>query len=237
MDIPLVSVLMATRDENSDYLRDAVESIRCQSYPHWEFLICDDGSESIENYEWLLTQSKEDRRIHVWRAEHRGLAVSLNMLLAKAQGDFFARMDSDDRAYPERLHKEVEYLLRYSDTVLVGSWIRIINNEGKEIHVSGRPDYIKRPWSRSAHSTWCGRIDALRAIGGYCEAYPVSQDYDCWLRIQQQGRVGVIEEVLLDYRWGRISSTRSFDQIRYYHIANEMQRRRSQGKTDRKSVV
>ncbi|HQP11132.1 MAG TPA: glycosyltransferase [Candidatus Omnitrophota bacterium] len=225
-DWPLVSVLMATRDENPLYLKEAVESICRQIYTHWEFLIMDDGSVSCANYEWLLQQARTDSRIRVFRGPGVGLARALNTLIPQARGGFFARMDSDDRAYPERIMKEVEYLLRYPTTVLVGTWIRIINNDGQPIHSSCPADYFNRPWSRPAHSAWCGRMEALRSIGGYSPEFPVSQDYDCWLRLQQKGRVGVVEEILLDYRWGRISSERSVEQLQYSWIANQVHRKK-----------
>ena len=221
-ELPFVSILMATRDEKPQYLKEAVESICRQTYTNWEFLIMDDGSVSASNYEWLLAQSKADKRIRVYRGPGVGLAQALNTLIPQSRGEFFARMDSDDRAYPDRIMKEVEYLLRYPNTVLVGTWIRIIDNEGQPIHHSCPADYFRPPWSRAAHSGWCGRMDALKSIGGYSPDFPVSQDYDCWLRLQQKGRVGVVEEILLDYRWGRISSERSIDQLQYFWIANQI---------------
>ncbi len=223
-ELPFVSILMATKDENPQYLKEAVDSICRQSYTNWEFLILDDGSSTQDNYDWLVHRSEEDKRIHVFRGPGVGLARALNFLIPKAQGEFFARMDSDDRAYPERIMKEVEYLMRYPNTVLVGSWIRIIDGTGEPIHQSCPADYFRPPWSRAAHSGWCGRLDALKAIGGYSPDFPVSQDYDCWLRLQRQGRVGVVEEILLDYRWGRISSERSVEQLQYFWIANQIHR-------------
>ena len=226
-ELPFVSILMATRDEKPQYLKEAVESIRRQTYSNWEFLIMDDGSVSPSNYEWLLEESKADKRIKVYRGPGVGLAQALNTLIPEARGEFFARMDSDDRAYPDRIMKEVEYLMRYPTTVLVGTWIRIINNDGQPIHHSCPADYFSPPWSRAAHSGWCGRMDALKSIGGYSPDFPVSQDYDCWLRLQQKGRVGVVEEILLDYRWGRISSERSIEQLQYFWIANQIHEKNS----------
>ncbi|MFA5261770.1 MAG: glycosyltransferase, partial [Candidatus Omnitrophota bacterium] len=101
-ELPLVSILMATRDENPQYLKEAVESICRQTYTKWEFLIMDDGSVSPANYEWLLEQARADKRIRVYRGPGVGLAQALNTLIPQSRGEFFARMDSDDQAYPER---------------------------------------------------------------------------------------------------------------------------------------
>jgi glycosyltransferase involved in cell wall biosynthesis len=236
-ELPFVSILMATRDENPQYLQEAVGSICRQTYTNWEFLIMDDGSLSSANYEWLLQQAQSDKRLKVYRGPGVGLAQALNTLIPRARGELFARMDSDDRAYPDRIMKEVEYLLRYPTTVLVGTWIRIINNDGQPIHLSCPADYFNYPRSRPAHSDWCGRMDALKNIGGYSPDFPVSQDYDCWLRLQQKGRVGVVEEILLDYRWGRISSERSIEQLQYFWIANQIHRKKVRIKPGDLSLV
>lgn len=65
---------------------------------------------------------------------------------------------------------------------------------------------------------------------GYSTDFPVSQDYDCWLRFKKEGRVGIVEKVLLDYRWGRISSNHSIEQIKYFWIANQIEEQRSLGR-------
>ena len=41
---PLISLVMPTFNTHPRYLREAIASVRAQSYPHWELCIVDDCS-------------------------------------------------------------------------------------------------------------------------------------------------------------------------------------------------
>lgn len=52
-----------------------------------------------------------DDRVRISRdGANRGLAIRLNEAIAMAKGHFFARMDSDDVSFPERLARQVAAL-------------------------------------------------------------------------------------------------------------------------------
>ena len=100
---PVISVLMPVYRTQPHHLREALESVTGQLYPHWELCIVDDASASAE----LTTVMDEfldrypDRvrvRVHA-RNEH--IAVASNSALDMASGDYVALLDHDDRLYPE----------------------------------------------------------------------------------------------------------------------------------------
>ena len=105
MNSPAISVAMSVYN-SGPFLADAIESILSQTIADFEFLIVDDGStdgsgEAIDDY------ARRDSRIAAIHQENRGLVASLNHMIELAQGKWFARMDSDDIACPDRFQERL----------------------------------------------------------------------------------------------------------------------------------
>lgn len=84
------------------YLEVCVKSILCQTYPHLELLLVDDGStdESPALCERLAAQ---DGRIRVLHKPNGGLSDARNFGMGHARGSLFAFADSDDALHPQML--------------------------------------------------------------------------------------------------------------------------------------
>ena len=93
-DRPLVSILISNYNYGI-FLRDAIESCRCQTYDKLEIIICDDGSTDgsrsiLEEYSCL------DARISVVYQAHGGQSLALNSAFRKSTGDIVCLLDADD---------------------------------------------------------------------------------------------------------------------------------------------
>ena len=75
-DAPTVTVLMAVYN-GARYLREALESILCQSFRDFEFLIIDDGS-TDDTLAILNEYARKDARICIISQPNRGLTKTLN---------------------------------------------------------------------------------------------------------------------------------------------------------------
>jgi glycosyltransferase involved in cell wall biosynthesis len=119
---PKVSVLMPIHN-NEIYLREAVESILAQTYPHFELIVIDDGS--TDNTFAIAQQiAQQDNRIFLYKNEKKeGLPYTRNRLLALATGEYIANLDSDDVALPHRLSRQVEFLENNPDVDVCGSFV------------------------------------------------------------------------------------------------------------------
>lgn len=127
-DNPFVSVVMPVY-KAGDFLVDSIESILKQTYKNFEFIIVDDGS-TDNSWKIIKKYSKKDRRIKTFRnKENLGIARSINKAIKKAQGQFIARMDADDIALPNRLEKQVKFLLDNPDFAVLGSQMFEINDK------------------------------------------------------------------------------------------------------------
>ncbi len=202
---PLVSILMPVYN-GGRYLRDAVESILIQSFRDFELIMIDDGS--TDGSRVLLEEfARSDSRVRLISRENRGIVATLNEALAMAQGEYLARMDSDDVSRQDRLAIQMEYMLSHADCVLVGSQVVFIDPDGDEIGT--KPDLKESHEEIDAalmagqwpvvHPTILMRTETIRSVGGYRD-YKTWEDHDLFLRMSEAGRILNLKEPLLKYR-------------------------------------
>ncbi len=108
---PMVSVITAAY--NCDLtIGKTIESVQKQSYKNWEMLIVDDGS-SDNTIETVSTYLKKDARIKLILLEKNlGAAVARNVAIKKSSGRFVAFLDSDDLWKPQKLEKQISFMLQ-----------------------------------------------------------------------------------------------------------------------------
>lgn len=87
----------------------------------------------------LIKKKDKSKRLRVYRNVKRyGIAVNLNRLVKKAKGSYIAFMDTSDISSPNRLKKQLNFLLNNLEVVAVGSQCTFIDEKGKKI---GRSDF------------------------------------------------------------------------------------------------
>ena len=205
---PKISVIMPVYNAER-YVAEAIKSILDQTFSNFEFIIIDDGSTDkstaiIEKY------AIADSRIRVLRQGNQGVAKAINNGFQEAGGEFLARMDADDIAYPERFTKQIAFLRKNTECVAVGCRTLLIDPEGLEIGLfmqqqaktHGEIDlaHMKGRGGAITHPSVIFRSEALRRIGGYREVMEPAEDLDLFLRLAEIGRLANLEEVLLKYR-------------------------------------
>ena len=217
---PKVSVVMSVYN-GSCYLRESVDSILNQTFTDFEFIIIDDGS-TDNTWEILTKYAEGDRRIKLYKNEENiGLTKSLNKGLKLAAGEYLARQDADDISLPTRFEKQVSFLQEHPEIVLASCDIELINAEGLTTDRYQRhcePDLVA--WyllfynRLGGHSQVMFRRSPVLNIGGYCETYRYSQDYELWCRLTEIGEIAIIPEVLLKQRFHnqRISKVNGAEQ-------------------------
>jgi glycosyltransferase involved in cell wall biosynthesis len=185
------------------FLSETVESILCQTYKDFHFLIIDDGS-TDESLKYL--ESLTDPRIEVRSQSNVGLCNSLNQAVESCESELIARIDQDDIASPSRLHEQVTFLTSHPDYDCVLSNISRITESGKEFgayeinSLEEISDYCSKLYGCIVHSTICLRRESFLRLGGYRSfLYPVD-DYDLLLRLEESYKVAVINKPLVKYR-------------------------------------
>lgn len=105
----LVSIITPSYN-SSEYIAETIESIIAQTYKNWELLITDDCS-SDSSREVIRSYAEKDSRIKLLSlSKNSGAGVARNNSIEAAKGKFIAFCDSDDRWYPEKLSKQLEFM-------------------------------------------------------------------------------------------------------------------------------
>ena len=89
-----VSIIMPVFNAER-HLREAVESVRAQTFPHWELLMIDDGS-TDQSGDLCDEYAQLDGRIRVFHTENGGVSRARNLGIENAAGSYIAFLDSDD---------------------------------------------------------------------------------------------------------------------------------------------
>lgn len=212
--MPKVSVLMPVYNTKEEYLREAIESILNQTFTDFEFIILNDGS-TDENVEKVI-KSYDDKRIKfINNTNNQGFIGSLNQCLDVAQGEYIAKMDSDDISLSERLEKQVQYLDNHSEIGLVGCGYKAFDkNNFSKIHPA-------KICLLDLLTGCCTTIFLLRKSIidkhnlRFRKEYIHAEDYDFYARFARFSQIENIQEVLYLYRWHgeNISITKAQEQL------------------------
>jgi glycosyltransferase involved in cell wall biosynthesis len=110
MENKLISII--TPCYNSAYfLSQTIESVLVQTYQQWEMIIIDDCS-TDDSYEIALRYAEKDKRIKVYRMEYNSSAAACrNKTIELSQGEYIAFLDSDDLWMPEKLEKQLNFMV------------------------------------------------------------------------------------------------------------------------------
>lgn len=120
---PLVSVIIIFLNAG-DFIQEAIESVRAQTYKNWELLLVDDGSTDRSS---AIAKTYRERYPHKVRYfehaahQNRGMSASRNLGIAQAAGELIAFLDADDLWLPEKLERQVVIIQRHPDVGLLAN--------------------------------------------------------------------------------------------------------------------
>src|SRR5215831_17936372 len=120
----VVSVVITCYNQ-SQFLREAIESILSQGYSNHEIILVADGS--TDNPCQIAASSSTLRYIY---QQNQGLSAARNTGLQKSRGDFVVFLDADDRLLPLALETGVECLHMGPDYAFASGHFSVIRMDG-----------------------------------------------------------------------------------------------------------
>ena len=196
-----------------EILAETLESVRTQTYPHWECWVAEDGES--EKTRATVAPFLQDRRFHYLPGEHSGTpATPRNTAMRAGHAPYIAFLDDDDIWLPEKLERQIAFLKDHPHCVLLGSnaWIM---KENQDYRKDNLPLYFKKapfgqvPYEKLVdddyfiNSSAVIRRSALRYAGFQNENLykgPDGEDHDLWLRIGPLGEMWLMPLPLVVYR-------------------------------------
>jgi len=120
------------------YLPELCESIRAQTYPHFEVLIGNDGStDETSGAAAPFLQDRRFRLLH-W-AQNRGLNRAWATLCSEAQGEYWCCPGADDVLHPGFLARRVEMMRAHPRAALLHGPVELIDESGRACREASPP--------------------------------------------------------------------------------------------------
>ena len=180
------------------FVIECIKSVQQQSYKSWELILVNDGSEDyVGEVEHLIAT---DNRIKLINTKHTGVANARNIGIDAATGKFIAFLDSDDTWHPQKLEKQIAFMLDNNFCVSHTSYNRI-SSENKLLdnvfwsEIQG--DVFDKCLFSCSVATPCVIVEK-EFLG--CLRFPKDIDYGedtcVWLELAWRGKWGCLPEVL-----------------------------------------
>ena len=110
-DTPLISVIIPSY-YSENYIGECIRSIQKQTYKNWELIIVDGLSkdstvEIVQKY-----QNRDNRLKLIMNPDDNGPAQARSKGIKISNGEYIAFIDSDDTWLPEKLEKQLKFMLQ-----------------------------------------------------------------------------------------------------------------------------
>ena len=212
-----LSILMPVYNPPVKLLREAIESVINQVYPHWELCIADDASTDPRIPALLHSYAAKDNRIKVIiRKENGHISAASNSALSLASHDYVVLLDHDDILHPFALFEVARAVQEHPDSVIIYSDEDKITKKGKRLDPYFKPDFDYELLLSQNMISHLGvyRTDIAREVGGFRIGLEGSQDYDLALRVMDRCKPNQILHIphpLYHWRLFKHSAARGLD--------------------------
>ena len=210
---PRLSVCLPTCNGEA-YVADAVHSVLQQSYTDFEVVAVDDGS-SDRTLEIL--QALSDPRVRIYQNPRRqGIPGNWNVAVTLARGEYVCVFHQDDVMLADNLARKMALFDTDPSLSLVHSRAERIIEEGAPTHLDDWMEKAETDFVEEGEVYFrklllrgdciCApavivRRQQLAALGGFNAALGYACDYEMWMKLCVEGRVGFVHDALVGYRW------------------------------------
>lgn len=220
---PLVTIVVLTYHK-FDRIKNNLESIAKQEYPHIEVLIQDDGSANFDRayLEGLCNATLGHRKWRVHQNEQNlGTVRSFNAAIAMADGEFVFPLSQDDRFYrADAVTKLVAFFKEHPDCMSCTSYR--MGEKSKKVYPNREDAQLLKSWDRN--ELWCRiayenfisgstiyyRTEFLKKRGCFDTDFLLVEDYPFVASmILENHRIGFFDEITIVYGEDGISNTMS----------------------------
>ena len=204
------------------HLRECLDSVLGQSYPHLQVICVDDGS-TDESPAILAEYAQKDPRVQVIRQQNAGPGAARNTGLEAATGEYVIFLDSDDWFEPDFLEQMVDTAQREGADVAVCRAVEFDTNSGRELpsewmmkkqYLPGKLAFAPQEMADHLFQFTYGmpwdkfyRRELLTSSGIRYPALKNSEDLAfVYPTLLAATRIAVVDEVLIHHRINRMAS-------------------------------
>lgn len=216
----LVSVIVPVYNAEK-FIREAMDSVRAQTYESWELLLVEDGSSdgSVDVITDYITEKLETRIRLIRQPANQGAACARNRGVREAAGRYIAYLDADDLWAPEKLEHEIRFM-EENDAAFAFTGYEFADERGvglgKVVRVPKTLVY-RQALSNTTIFTTTVMFDTTKISKELLEMPQIkSEDTALWWRILRTGYTAYgLDENLVRYRRaGKTLSSNKLEAIR-----------------------
>ncbi len=224
---PHISLLMPTDNATEWRLRQTIESVRNQRYPHWELCIAN-NTLSDKRIQSLLDEYQQlDTRVKIIRCPHHNLiSAASNHALQQATGEFAAFIDHGDTLAEKALYMVALAINTHPKLDLIYSDEDTVDEKNKRHDPDFKPDC--NPDLLTTKNVICHlsvyRTTLIRKLGGFRSEYEGAHSWDLALRVIEiipSSHIKHISSVLYHRRSTPGSDVLKSNESNYATIAGE----------------
>lgn len=214
----LVSVVVVTYN-SAEFVIEALNSIKAQTYQHIELIISDDASkdntvELCDN--WVKENNQRFSGCYLLTVEkNTGTSANYNRGWRKARGEWIKGLDGDDRLLPNCIKDNVDYITQHPNVELIFSKTYSFSREGLytfDYKWNWGGELFRRLTERefeAASYYWCLFCSptviiskkCFEEMGGYDETFKFIEDWPMWMKMMNEKRnIHFLNKITAEYR-------------------------------------
>lgn len=206
-DDTLISIVMPVYNTRPEFLVEALDSIRAQTYENWELCITNDASTLGGIREILDEFAQQDARISIHHSQQQGgIAVATNLALDRCRGNYVAFVDHDDCLTPDALAEVADVIMQHGNAGLIYSDSDLLDESGLYCNPYFKPgwNYLLFLGQNYLNHISVYRREIIVKLGGLRTGLDGSQDYDLALRvIERLSPEEILHIPRILYHWRR----------------------------------
>ena len=212
---PLISIVVPLFNTPYQFLSELVDSVKAQTYDHWELCFAD-GSDNLseKTAKYLQIAQESEPRIKYKKLDKNlGISGNTNAAIELSTGEYIALLDHDDLLHPSALFEVVKVINEQNADFIYTDEVTFSKKTSHAFNHHFKPDFspdLLRSYNYICHLTVFSK-KLTEVTGLFRSECDGSQDYDMILRLTEQAKKIVhIPRIL--YFW-RASATSTANDV------------------------
>lgn len=183
------------------YIKDAIDSVKNQSYKNWECIIVNDGS--TDNSETIIQDCiKNDNRFLYIKQENKGPGAARNYGAKYVKGELMTMLDADDILGKYYLENAQNFFDNNPKYCLYYGMVEHFDESGKIDLVYPKPLFYWSIFIHNVFNTTCVyHTKDFKSIGGYNEELDNKEDWEFYIRLLYRNRPFYVDKNVLAFKY------------------------------------